>query len=62
MRRRVSSWAGNRYRLEPREQEAPSRVSSDVQIQRQFWLGHFRIGFGVFVGEAIFALVRNPFT
>jgi diguanylate cyclase (GGDEF)-like protein len=51
----VRSWVSSRQT----SAEAGGDVRADTgnDIQRQFWLGHLRIGFGVFVGEAIFAMI-----
>jgi diguanylate cyclase (GGDEF)-like protein len=38
-------------------EEVPPEASGDPDIQRDFWLSHIRIGFGIFVGESAFVMV-----
>ncbi len=42
--------------------EPQVRVELNSEIQREFWLRHMRIGFGVFLGETLFIMAYLGFT
>lgn len=43
-------------------EEGPPEAFADPDIQRDFWLSHIRIGFGIFVGESAFVMAYLGFT
>jgi diguanylate cyclase (GGDEF)-like protein len=47
--------------LEPPDEARPG-IDAKTDIQRDFWLRHMRIGFGIFLGETVFVLVYLALT